>query len=255
MTGRRAVHNADDGRLLAVVSDPDSTPAEVAAAREQLVQSHMGLVEYLARRYSDRGESFDDLVQVGSIGLLKAIDRFDPERGANFATYATPNITGEIKRHFRDLGWSVKVPRRLRELGVRLRIERERLTATLGRSPTVDELAAALMVTPEEVLEALDSAQAYSSASLDTPHSEDSQTLADTLGSEDVAISLVVDREALRPALAALEPRERKMLVMRFFGHRSQAEIAEELGISQVHVSRLLTKTLERLRVLMADPE
>lgn len=237
-----------DGELLRIVADPDAPTADVQRAREELVRMHMPLVAHLVRRFGDRGESHDDLMQVGAIGLLKAIDRFDADRGAAFATYATPTIVGEIKRHFRDRGWSIKVPRRLQELGIRVRRTREELTGELGRSPTVAEVAAALGVDEDDVLEAMDSAQAYSTTSLEAPSEHDSRGIGDTLGSDDVELSLVVDRETLRPALEALEPRQRQILVMRFFGHRTQSQIAESLGISQVHVSRLLAKTLAELR-------
>ncbi len=254
MTAQRGTgRDYHDAELLAVVADPDSDPADVAAAREALVKLHMPLVAHIVRRFSDRGESTDDLMQVGSIGLLKAIDRFDPSRGAGFATYATPTIIGEIKRHFRDRGWSVKVPRRLQDLGIKVRRTREELTGKLGRSPTVAEVAEALGVDEDDVLEALESAQAYSSTSLEAPTEHDSRGIGDTLGSDDLEISLVVDRETLRPALAALEPRQRQILVMRFFGHKTQSEIAEALGISQVHVSRLLSRTLAELRETLGE--
>ncbi|MCB0915965.1 MAG: RNA polymerase sigma factor SigF [Actinobacteria bacterium] len=252
-TPRAAAKDYHDAELLATVADPDATPEDVAEAREQLVKLHMPLVAHIVRRFTDRGEPTDDLMQVGSIGLLKAIDRFDASRGAGFATYATPTIIGEIKRHFRDRGWSVKVPRRLQDLGIKIRRTREELTNTLGRSPTVAEVAEALGVDEDDVLEALESAQAYSSASLEAPSEHDSRGIGDSLGTEDLEISLVVDRETLRPALAALEPRQRQILVMRFFGHKTQSEIAESLGISQVHVSRLLSKTLAELRETLGE--
>lgn len=251
MTGAgdaRSRRGFQDGELLRIVADPDSPPEQVERAREELVRMHTPLVAHLVRRFGDRGESQDDLMQVGSIGLLKAIDRFDSDRGAAFATYATPTIVGEIKRHFRDRGWSIKVPRRLQELGIRVRRTREELTGELGRSPTVAEVAAALDVAEDEVLEAMESAQAYATSSLEAPGDHDTRGIGDRLGSEDVELSLVVDRETLRPALEALEPRQRQILVMRFFGHRTQSQIAESLGISQVHVSRLLAKTLAELR-------
>lgn len=247
---RRDYHDAE---LLATVADPEADPAAVARAREQLVELHMPLVAHIVKRFRERGESTDDLMQVGAIGLLKAIDRYDPSRGAGFATYATPTIVGEIKRHFRDKGWSVKVPRRLQELGLRVRRTREDLTTELGRSPTVAEVAEALGVEADDVVEAMESAQAYSATSLEAPSEHDSRGIGDTLGTEDVELSLVVDRETLRPALAALEPRQRQILVMRFFGHKTQTEIAEELGISQVHVSRLLARTLAELRETLGE--
>ena len=244
----------DDAALLAIVHDPTASADEVASAKELLIAAHMPLVEHIARRYRDRGEPFDDLVQVGAIGLLKAIERFDTERGTALSTYATPTIVGEIKRHFRDRGWNIRIPRRLQELGMRIRSARADLTQSLGRTPTVAEIAAALGVDVEEVLEAMESAHAYAPVSLEVPTTDDGRPLDESLGSSDVGIALVVNRETLRPALATLAPRERKALVMRYFGHRTQSEIAAELGISQVHVSRLLSKTLGQLRQAIGDP-
>ena len=207
-----------------------------------------------AYRYRDRGEPIEDLIQVGSIGLLKAIKRFDPERGVKFSAFAVPTITGEIKRHFRDLGWSVRVPRRLRELVVRLRPAREELRQQLGREPNAAELAEALGIPQDEVVEALDSAQAYATMSLETPQNSDgSVSLAETMGDDDDDLARVLTRESLRPALEALETRQRRIVVMRFFGQHTQAEIGEELGISQVQVSRILTRTLSQMRMQMAS--
>ena len=214
----------DDDALLAIVHDPTASADEVASAKELLITAHMPLVEHIARRYRDRGEPFDDLVQVGAIGLLKAIERFDTERGTALSTYATPTIVGEIKRHFRDRGWNIRIPRRLQELGMRIRSARADLTQSLGRTPTVAEIAAALGVDIEEVLEAMESAHAYAPVSLEVPTTDDGRPLDESLGSSDVGIALVVNRETLRPALATLAPRERKALVMRYFGHRTQSE-------------------------------
>lgn len=242
----------DEATLFAVAGSAHKDEAERMAARSALVDAHFGLVEMAARRYYDRGEPFEDLIQVGSIGLLKAIERFDPDRGVQFSTFAVPTIIGEIKRHFRDLGWSVRVPRRLRELVVRLRPTREELRQQLGREPNATELAQAMGVPEDDVLEALESAQAYATLSLETPRDSDgSGSLADTIGEDDRDIALVLTREALRPALEALEPRQRRIIVMRFFGQRTQAQIGEELGISQVQVSRILTRTLAELRAQM----
>lgn len=243
---------AHEAALFAAVQSPESDEAARLAARSTLVEAHYGLVEMAARRYHDRGEPFEDLVQVGSIGLLKAIDRFDADRGVQFSTFAVPTIIGEIKRHFRDQGWSVRVPRRLRELVVRLRPAREDLHQRLGREPNAAELAEAMGVSEDDVLEALESAQAYAALSLETPRdSEGGGSLADTIGEDDREIALMLTREALRPALDALEQRQRKIIAMRFFGHRTQAEIGAALGISQVQVSRILTRTLSDLRAQM----
>lgn len=247
-----ALDPAEEAALFVVASSPDADETARMAARTSLVDAHFGLVEMAARRYYDRGEPIDDLIQVGSIGLLKAIERFDPERGVQFSTFAVPTIIGEIKRHFRDQGWSVRVPRRLRELVIRLRPTREELRQRLGWEPSAAELAAAMGVPEDDVLEALESAQAYAALSLETPRDSDgSGSLADTIGEDDRDIALVLTREALRPALDALEPRQRQIIVMRFFGQRTQAEIGAALGISQVQVSRILTRTLSELREQM----
>lgn len=251
---RRISTPEQDAALLAIVHDPDAGTLDVAAAKEALVAAHMPLVEHIARRYRDRGEPLDDLVQVGAIGLLKAIERFDADRGTTLSTYATPTIVGEIKRHFRDRGWNIRVPRRLQELALKIRTTRGELAQALGRTPTVPELADALGVEVEDVLETMESAHAYAPVSLDVPTSDDGRPLDEALGSTDVGIALVVNRETLRPALEALAPRERRVLVMRYFGHRTQSEIASELGISQVHVSRLLSKTLGQLRQSIGEP-
>jgi RNA polymerase sigma-B factor len=229
---------------------------EWMAIREKLVEMHLPLVEHLARRFRNRGEPLDDLVQVATIGLIKSVDRFDPERGVEFSTYATPTIVGEIKRHFRDKGWAVRVPRRLQELRLSLTSATADLSQRLGRAPTVAELAAQLKLSEEEVLEGLESANAYSTLSLDVPEQgeQDSPVVADSLGAEDEELEGVEYRESLKPLLAKLPPREKKILLLRFFGNMTQSQIAEEIGISQMHVSRLLARTLAQLRDdLMVD--
>jgi RNA polymerase sigma-B factor len=218
--------------------------------RSTLVELHLPLVEYLARRFRNRGEWLDDLTQVATIGLIKSIDRFDLERGVEFSTYATPTIVGEIKRHFRDKGWAVRVPRRLQELKLSLTKAIGELAQREGRAPTVSELAAHLQMSEEEVLEGLESANAYSTVSLDAPDSgdEDAPAVADSLGMVDEALEGVEYRESLKPLLERLPPREKKILLLRFFGNMTQSQIAAELGISQMHVSRLLARTLAQLR-------
>jgi RNA polymerase sigma-B factor len=233
---------------------PD-TP-ERARLRDELVEMHLPLVEYLARRFRNRGEPLDDLVQVATIGLIKSVDRFDLERGVEFSTYATPTIVGEIKRHFRDKGWAIRVPRRLQELKLSLTKATSELSQRLGRSPTVAELAGHLGMSEEEVLEGLESANAYSAVSLDAPDGgdDDSPAVADTLGVEDESLEGVEYRESLKPLLDQLPPREKRILLLRFFGNMTQSQIAADLGISQMHVSRLLARTLTQLRAgLLAD--
>ena len=227
----------------------ENTSPEYAELRNQLVRMHLPLVEHLARRFRNRGEPLDDLTQVATIGLIKSVDRFDPDRGVEFSTYATPTVVGEIKRHFRDKGWAVRVPRRLQELRLALTTATAELSQLHGRSPTVHELAEKLAISEEEVLEGLESANAYSTLSLDVPDTDDeSPAVADTLGAEDEALEGVEYRESLKPLLEDLPPREKRILLLRFFGNMTQSQIAQEVGISQMHVSRLLARTLAQLR-------
>ena len=221
-------------------------------ARDQLITMYMPLVRSLARRYASRGEHFDDLVQVGAIGLIKAIDRFDLTRGVELTTYATPNIVGEIKRYFRDKGWSVRVPRGLQELNIRVNKVIDELTAKLQRSPTIAEIAMAASSTPEEVLEALESSQAYNSISLQASPTndpgDDEATLVDYLAGDEDAYDTMEDRTMLAPGFARLDGRERYILHLRFFEGLTQSQIALRVGISQMHVSRLIRRSLEKLR-------
>ena len=225
-------------------------------ARDQLITMYLPLVRSLARRYSSRGEHFDDLVQVGSIGLIKAIDRFDLSRGVELTTYATPNIIGEIKRYFRDKGWSVRVPRGLQELNIRLNKVIDELVPKLQRSPTINEIAEAAGATPEEVLEALETSQAYNSVSLQaSPNGEgdDETGLIDYMGTEEEAYDTMEDRTMLAPGFAKLDARERYILHLRFFEGLTQSQIAARVGISQMHVSRLIRRALEKLRANIGE--
>jgi RNA polymerase sigma-B factor len=224
--------------------------------RAKLVDQYIGLVEFLARRFRNRGEPLEDLVQVGTIGLLKAIDRFDLDREVEFSTYATPTVVGELKRHFRDKGWAVRVPRRLQELHLELGKIVNRLGQELGRSPTVPEIAQAAGTSEETVLEGLEIAQAYNFASLDAPIDSDdsgSTSFAEQLGGEDEHLENLEYRASLAPEMAKLPERERRILYLRFFRGMTQSEIAERLGISQMHVSRLLNRTLTRLREALEE--
>jgi RNA polymerase sigma-B factor len=225
-------------------------------AREQLIERYMSLVRSLARRYSYRGEQLDDLVQIGAIGLIKAIDRFDVNRGVELTTYATPNIIGEIKRHFRDRGWSVRVPRGLQELNIQLSKLLEQLTVQLARSPTIPELAKAAGVTDEEVLEALESGRAYSSLSLSAGSGFDEDGELDpleSLGTEEHQYEVSEDRAVLQPGFRVLDDRERTILHLRFFEGLTQSQIAQQVGISQMHVSRLIRRSLEKIREEIAS--
>ena len=223
--------------------------------RDQLVGAHLGLAEYLARRFANRGEPLDDLVQVASLGLIKAVDRFDPSRGVAFSTYATHTIVGELKRHFRDKGWAVRAPRRMQELYLSLGKVVAALGQELGRSPTIAELAAEVQVSEEEVLEALEAGQAYRATSLDAPTgTEDGETLGARLGGEDASLEDAESRATLSPLLGQLGRRERLILHLRFFEGLTQSEIANRLGISQMHVSRLLARSVSRLRTAADTP-
>ncbi len=227
-------------------------------AREQLIEQYMSLVRSLARRYAYRGEQLDDLVQIGAIGLIKAIDRFDLDRGVELTTYATPNIIGEIKRHFRDKGWAVRVPRGLQELNVQLSKLVEQLTVQFGRSPTIPELAKAAGVEEEQVLEALESGRAYTSLSLSVGGGggdDDDLDPLESLGTEEHQYEVSEDRAVLAPGFKVLDERERKILQLRFFDGLTQSQIAQQVGISQMHVSRLIRRSLEKIRETIAEDE
>jgi RNA polymerase sigma-B factor len=225
--------------------------------RNELVVAHLNLVRYLAVKFANRGEALDDLIQVGTVGLLKAIDRFDLDRGVEFTTYATPTIVGEIKRYFRDKGWAVKVPRRLQELNLSVNRAIEKLTVKLGHSPTVGELASHLGASEEDILEAQELGQAYNLLSLDTELNGDgdkkSQTLADYVGQNDAGLELLEDRANLERAFQVLTGRERVILYLRFYESVSQTEIAKRLNVSQMHVSRLQQKALEKLKNFLQE--
>jgi len=221
--------------------------SEHEALRAALIERHLPLVTFMARKFADRGEPLDDLIQVGTIGLIKAIDRFEISKGFEFSTFATPTIVGEIKRHFRDKTWAVRVPRRLQELGASVTKATTELTQKLDRSPTPKEIAKHLGITVDDVAEALESNAAYSTVSLDVT-SETSTSVGETFGALDEALEGVEYRESLKPLLSQLDDREKRILQMRFFDNLSQSQIATELGISQMHVSRILNKVLTHLR-------
>lgn len=220
-------------------------------ARDELITMYLNLVKYLASRFRNRGEPMDDLVQVGTIGLIKAIDRFDIDRQLEFTTYATPTIVGEIKRHFRDKGWAIKVPRRLQELSFKVNQAVDTLTQKNQRSPTIAEIAEYLEVTSEEVLEAMETSEAYNFVSLETDRggdSADSFSILEYVGKDDALMGVVEDRTTLAAAFTKLTPQEQKVLYLRFFEGLTQTEIAQRLDISQMQVSRLLRRTLRVLR-------
>jgi RNA polymerase sigma-B factor len=218
-------------------------------ARERLVARFLPLARQLARRYGNAGESMDDLIQVASLGLVKAIDRYELDRGTAFSSFAVPTILGEIKRHFRDTGWTLRVPRAVQERRMKVNRAIPTLTARLGRSPTTAEIAEQIQATSEEVLEALEAAVAYEPVSLDTtPGDEEDETWAQSVGERDPGYELVEHATTLGPALRALPERERLIVYMRFVQDMTQSEIAARIGISQMHVSRLIRKALEEMR-------
>ncbi len=218
-------------------------------ARDRALVELMPLVRALASRYAGRGEPLEDLVQVGSIGLIKAVDRFDVDRGVDFPSYAVPTIVGEIRRHFRDKAWAMHVPRRLKELSLRLSRVLDQLTNELGRSPTIAELAAAAGVEEEEAIDALDSMNAYSTRSLDAPFDDSSDdSLSEKLGEDEGGYAEIEDGTLVAAGLDALDERERQIVELRFFHELTQSQIASEIGISQMHVSRLLRRALATMR-------
>jgi RNA polymerase sigma-B factor len=222
------------------------------AVRNALVEEHRWIALRCARRFEGRGEPIDDLIQVAQLGVLKAVERFDPDHGAAFPSFAMPTVMGELRRHFRDRTWSVGVPRRLKELHVSLGRAVEQLNHTLGRQPTVEELAVELRVTPDEILEALDASAAYRTAPIVRPE-DDSDREPAVLGEEDGELAQVDSRMAVRRLLGTLAPRERTIVYLRFFGSLTQQEIAERLGMSQVHVSRLLRQCMSELQSALED--
>ncbi|HJU48952.1 MAG TPA: SigB/SigF/SigG family RNA polymerase sigma factor [Gaiellaceae bacterium] len=225
-------------------------------AREALVNRYLPLVRSLAARYAGRGEPLEDLVQVGSIGLLLAIERFDTERGVQFTTYAVPTIVGEIQRHFRDRAWALHVPRRMKELSVRLTRTISTMTAELGRAPTIAELAGAVGAEEDEIVEALETSHAFSTRSLSQPlgaNGAEDETMQDLLGVAEAGYSEVEDGVLVEAGLAALDERERRIVELRFFEGLTQSEIAARIGISQMHVSRLLRRALQTMRGRLED--
>jgi RNA polymerase sigma-B factor len=235
--------------LTTMASLPAHHPSR-ATVRDQVIESWLPLAQHLANRFAGRGEPIEDLFQTATVGLIKAVDKFDPDRGVEFAAYAIPTIIGEIKRHFRDRTWDIRVPRRLQELRLSLSEATSTLLQTLGRSPTVSDLAEHLGISDEEVLEGLEGARAYNAVSLSTPTTDGDRSteLGDLLGAEDAEFELAELRVALGPALAALDKREQRILTLRFYGNMTQSQIAEQIGVSQMHVSRLLARALAKLR-------
>jgi RNA polymerase sigma-B factor len=247
---------AQASEMLAELHDLPEDSEQRRKLRDQLVELHMPLVVYLARRFTGRNEPMNDLVQVGAIGLIKAIDRFDPSRKLEFSTYATPTILGEIKRHFRDTGWLIHVPRRAQEMQTTLNAARADLSQELGRAPTVQELAERIGSEEDVVLEALDAARAYSGVPLDVLAAPgESVPEHPMLGTIDEGFEQVEQRALLREAIGKLPEAEREILLLRFIANKTQTEIASVVGVSQMQVSRLVARGLKRLREQLGAPE
>jgi RNA polymerase sigma-B factor len=235
----------------------DDSDPERHRLREQLISGYLPVAEHIARRFTGRGEPHDDLVQVATVGLINAVDRFEPARGSDFFSFAVPTITGEVRRYFRDHGWSTRVPRRLKDLHIAIRAAQTELSQQLGRAPRPSEIADRLGLPISEVIEGLQAGEAYRSTSLDEMlgSGDGKATLGEFIGGLDSELDLIDDREALRPLLAQLAPRERTILALRFFRQLTQTQIAEQVGISQMHVSRVLRQTLAFLQERMGSPD
>ncbi|MGP3930475.1 SigB/SigF/SigG family RNA polymerase sigma factor [Nonomuraea sp. KM88] len=236
--------------LLAEMVRESTSSSHRERLRERIVEMHRPLAMEIARRYRYRGEPLEDLLQAAYVGLMKAVNGFDPSLGHAFRGYAVVTMTGEVKRHFRDRTWAIRVPRLYQERRSELNRLVADLSQDLGRSPTVAELAAKMNITEEDVLLTLDASAAYSTLSLDAPlgSDDDAASLGDVIPEDDDTLSTMVDREAVKPLIDALPSREKHILLLRFFGNMTQAEIAAEFGISQMHVSRILRKVLDQLR-------
>ena len=255
---------AEDGRtpgvsesatdLLTALSALPARHPSRRALRDQVIEAFLPLAHHLANRFGGRGEPIEDLVQTATVGLIKAVDKFDPNRGVAFAAYAIPTVIGEIKRHFRDRTWDIRVPRRLQELRLDISEATSTLLQDLGRSPTVSDIARHLDISEEQVLEGLEGARAYNAVSLSARSNDGDQSteLGDLIGTEDRAYEMAELRIALGPAMATLDEREQRILTLRFYGNLTQSQIAEQVGISQMHVSRLLARALAKLRGRLA---
>ncbi|MET8229815.1 RNA polymerase sigma factor SigF [Micromonospora sp. NPDC005298] len=251
--GQRSTSQSPEDLLAKLAVTPTDDPRR-SALRDRTIEAWLPLARHLARRYAGRGAPDDDLIQTASVGLIKAVDNFDPSRGIDFSGYAIPTIIGEIKRYFRDRTWAVRVPRRLQELRLSISAANSTLTHSLGRQPTVADIASYLDVSEESVLEGLEGARAYRATSLSTPIGTDGgRELGDTLGGDDHEFDLVDIRVALGPALATLPEREQEILSLRFHGNLTQSQIADKIGVSQMHVSRLITRSLATLRRHLSD--
>ncbi|TQR85079.1 RNA polymerase sigma factor SigF [Mycobacterium hodleri] len=249
-TSRSNSEYADVVDMFRTLQGLEEGSAKFMRQRDSIVERCLPLADHIARRFDGRGEPRDDLVQVARVGLVNAVIRFNVDAGSDFVSFAVPTIMGEVRRHFRDNSWSVKVPRRLKELHLRLGAATAELSQKLGRAPTPSELAAELEMDRDEIVEGLVAGSSYNTLSIDGAGggTEEAPAIADTLGDVDLNLDQIENRESLRPLLASLPERERQVLLLRFFESMTQTQIAERVGISQMHVSRLLAKSLTRLR-------
>ncbi|WP_181043295.1 SigB/SigF/SigG family RNA polymerase sigma factor [Actinokineospora auranticolor] len=249
--------NSDYGHLLPLFDDLARLPEGQARARvrEELVTGFLPVAQHIAQRFANRGEPYDDLLQVATLGLINAVDRFDPDRGSDFLSFAVPTVMGEVRRHFRDTSWAMRVPRRLKELHMAVNAATGEMSQRLGRAPTPSELARHLDMPVEDVYSGLEAGAVYRSQSLDEiiGPDEDNTSVGDRIGVEDKALAGVEYHETLQPLLANLPERERRILLLRFYGNQTQTQIAQQVGLSQMHVSRLLSKTLAQLRETMME--
>jgi RNA polymerase sigma-B factor len=258
MRSRSRDEYADVGAMFDVLAELPPESYGYQRQRDAIVERCLPLADNIARRFKNRGEPNEDLVQVARVGLVNAVKRYDPSIGVDFLAFAVPTMVGEVRRHFRDHGWSVKVPRRLKDLSLQLRRSREELSGTLGRAPTATEIAAHMGVDRDEVVQAQIASSAYSTLSSDVPLSsspDDSRSMSDGFGELDANLDRVLDVEILRPLLARLPEREQTVLRLRFFGNMTQTQIAARVGISQMHVSRLLSQSLATMRRQVRVPE
>lgn len=247
--GEEGDRERDLTELFEAVADSEPGSPESERARETIVERNLAVAERIARRFNNRGADLEDLIQVARLGLVEAVNRFDYRRGSDFLAFAIPTIMGEVRRYFRDTGWALHVPRRLQELHLEIGRTADRLLQELKRAPTLSELAIALDVDPSELNEALVAGSAYKTVPIEQNDDRPGKpALQEVIGEDDLALDHIVDSEALRPLIAALPPRERRILSLRFFGEQTQSQIASAVGISQMHVSRLLSQTLNHLR-------
>lgn len=258
LPGERRRRERDDYKdvvpTLSRLAELDASSAAAAQLREATITRCLPLAEHIARRFDGRGEALDDLVQVARLGLVKAIDGFEPERGFEFVSYAVPTIMGEVRRYFRDAGWSMRVPRRVQELNAHINRAVDKLSQTLGRSPSAREIAAELGIDIREVSEGLLAKNAYQTLSMDATFGDsDDVSLSEMVGEDDAELANVEIHDAIRPVLEKLPSVERRVLLLRFFGSMTQTEIASRVGVSQMQVSRILARTLGKLRTQLAE--